>query len=140
MLRLNNLSGPVPSVTLHLQFSVLWTYSGCMSVKSMRSQSVPFVILGFRRVLVSTPFADNMRPQCTILPSLHCCKLYSRLLPNQNGVTSGQCGLVGRPRVLRVPFGTGPQCPSHRQTIGYRAPASVNVVANNSTPFSSLMF
>ncbi len=33
----------------------------------------------------------------------------SRLLPdNQSGITSRKCGLRGRPRGFRVPFGTGP--------------------------------
>ncbi len=34
----------------------------------------------------------------------------SRLLPDsQSGITSRKCGLGGRPRGFRVPFGTGPQ-------------------------------
>ncbi len=37
------------------------------------------------------------------------CELRSRLLPdNQSGITSRNCGLRGRPRGFRVPFGTGP--------------------------------
>ncbi|ROI15053.1 hypothetical protein DPX16_15494 [Anabarilius grahami] len=66
-------------------------------------------ILGFGGVLARAPFAADMCPQCALLLSPHWCKLHSRYLPDsQSGIPSRKCGLVGRPRVFRVPFGTGP--------------------------------
>ncbi len=77
---------------------------------SVKSTSPPFLILAFRSVLASAPFAAVMCPRSTLLPSPHWSNLRSRLLPDsQSGITSRKSGLRGRPRGYRVPFGTGPK-------------------------------
>ncbi len=74
----------------------------CACPLSPRDRRVsPFLTLAFRRV-----------PLCALDP--HFCRpalvrAHSRLLPDsQSDITSRKCGLRGRPRGFRVPFGTGP--------------------------------
>ncbi len=86
-------------------------------VKSTRPWNVPFLILAFRRVLASAP----LWPLCALDPHFcpHWGELLSRLLPDsQSGITSRKCGLRGRPRGFRVPFGTGPYTQKYKGIHG----------------------
>ncbi len=68
-------------------------------------------------MLASAPFVAVMRPRTALLPSPHWGELRCRLLPDsQSGITSRKCGLRGRPRGFRVPFGTGPKTEPCAQT------------------------
>ena len=94
--------GPVLNGTLHFQSCRLTMASACPLSPWDRRVS-HLVMLGFRRVLTSAP----LRSICAL--NAHWSELRSRLDPDsQSGVTSGKCGLRGRPRVFRVPFVTGP--------------------------------
>ncbi len=68
--------GPVPNGTLHVHLRSygLTMAAACAYPLSPRDR-VPFLILAFRRVLASAPFAAIMRPRSALLPSPHWCKL-----------------------------------------------------------------
>ncbi len=68
--------GPVPNGTLHVHLRSygLTMAAACACPLSPRDR-VPFLILAFRRVLASAPFAAIMRPRSALLPSPHWCKL-----------------------------------------------------------------
>ncbi len=74
---------PCPKWNTSCALAVLQTYNGrCVHVSV---KGVEFLILAFRRVLASAPFAAVMRPRSALRPSPHWCKLAADFYPTVKG-------------------------------------------------------